>query len=95
MKIEQPPLGGAGRPEPIGARRLAPDARPDPATDASAAATVHLSSRSRELHAAVRAADQAPDVRAELVREVRARIDSGTYRIEPEVIARRLLDRRA
>lgn len=95
MKIEPHPLDATRRPEPVGTRPPAPEGRPDrPVADGSAAATVHLSSRSRELHAAIRAASGAPDVRAELVGEVRARIDDGTYRIEPEAIARRLLDRR-
>lgn len=81
-----------------------------PRTDASAAATdvpagtgqpgapaarVELSSRSRELHDALRAANAAPDVREAVVSEVRAKLNDGTYRVDPETIARRMLDTKA
>ena len=81
-----------------------------PRTDASAAATdapassgqagapaarVELSSRSRELHDALRAANAAPDVREEVVSQVQARLNDGTYRVDPEKIARRMLDTKA
>ncbi len=100
MKInEQPPIrpteiGGAA---PAAARARNDVAATDPsATGAGApAARVELSARSRELHEALMAAQAAPDVRAEVVADVRARLDAGTYRIDPERIARGLLDTKA
>jgi negative regulator of flagellin synthesis FlgM len=56
------------------------------------AARVELSARSRELHQALRAANAAPDVREDVVAGVRKRIDGGTYRIDPDRIARGILD---
>ncbi len=59
------------------------------------AAKIELSSRSRELHDALKAANAAPDVRHEVVAQVRARLTDGTYRVDPEQIARRILDTKA
>jgi negative regulator of flagellin synthesis FlgM len=71
------------------------DARTSSAKPQTPAARVELSSRSRELHAALQAAHAAPDVRQEKVDDARARIANGTYHVDPEQIARRMLDRRA
>jgi flagellar biosynthesis anti-sigma factor FlgM len=67
------------------------------ATSGSAgpAATVSLSSRSRELHGALAAAKAAPDIRQDKVADVRRRLDNGTYVIDPTRIARGILDSRA
>jgi len=59
---------------------------------AAPAANVALSARSRELHEALRAANASPDVRSDVVADMRARIGNGTYRIDPERIARGILD---
>jgi flagellar biosynthesis anti-sigma factor FlgM len=59
------------------------------------AATVSLSSRSRELHGAMAAAQAAPDVRADRVADVRRRLDNGTYVVDPTRIARGILDSKA
>ena len=56
------------------------------------AATVSLSSRSRELHSAMAAAQAAPDVRADKVADVKRRLDSGTYVVDPTRIARGILN---
>jgi negative regulator of flagellin synthesis FlgM len=64
-------------------------------TGSREAATVELSTRSRELHEALRAAKAAPDVRADVVADVKARIDNGTYNVDATSIAHRMLDRRA
>jgi negative regulator of flagellin synthesis FlgM len=56
------------------------------------AATVSLSSRSRELHGAMAAAQAAPDVRADKVADVRRRLEAGTYVVDPTRIARGILD---
>lgn len=59
------------------------------------AARVELSARSREMHAALEAADAAPDVRADKVNDARQRIAAGTYTVDAEVVARGILDTRA
>lgn len=56
------------------------------------AARIDLSARGRELHAALQAVRAAPEVRADVVAGVRARLAAGNYRVDPEQIARRILD---
>lgn len=55
------------------------------------AATVQLSTRSRELHGALAQANAAPDVREDKVADVRRRLEGGTYVIDPTRIARSIL----
>lgn len=59
---------------------------------AGPAATVQLSSRSRELHSAMAAANAAPDVRADKVADVKHRLQNGTYTVDPTRIARGILN---
>jgi negative regulator of flagellin synthesis FlgM len=59
------------------------------------AARVELSSRSREMHQALAAANAAPDVRTDKVDAAKQRIAQGTYSVKAEVIARGILDTRA
>jgi flagellar biosynthesis anti-sigma factor FlgM len=59
------------------------------------AARVELSSRSREMHQALEAANAAPDVRADKVNDAKQRIAQGTYTVKAEVVARGILDTRA
>lgn len=101
MKInEQPPITSSplGRATgPKGPARRPADASAvtgagAPGRAGTPAAKVELSARSRELHEAMLAAQAAPDVRPQVVADVRARIDDGTYRIDPERIARGILD---
>jgi flagellar biosynthesis anti-sigma factor FlgM len=56
------------------------------------AARVEISARSRELNAALDAANAAPDVRTDKVNDVKQRIAQGTYAVNAEVVARRILD---
>jgi flagellar biosynthesis anti-sigma factor FlgM len=72
-------------------------AQPAPAKSQSAsgagpAATVQLSSRSRELHSAMAAVQAAPDVRSDKVADVKRRLDNGTYVVDPTRIARGILN---
>ncbi len=101
MKInEQPPIKptdlGQAVP-PSGPARPRPEesipADPGAAGRAGApAARVELSMRSRELHEALRAANAAPDVREDVVADARTKLTNGTYRVDPERIARGILD---
>ena len=80
-----------------GAARGRQDAKPatDESKSAAPAAKVELSARSRELHEALQAAREAPDVREAKVAEAKARIKDGQYQVDPDQIARGILDRRA
>ena len=100
MKVQQ----ATSRPADLtlGAAKAAkPEAAPAQAATSKAqggtgpAATVTLSPRSRELHAAVAAAQAAPDVRAAKVADVRRQLDNGTYTVDPTRIAKGILDSRA
>jgi flagellar biosynthesis anti-sigma factor FlgM len=93
--IQPAPLPPASRP----AERASSAINGSPRDDAGAtgragapAANVAISARSRELHQALGAANAAPDVRADVVAQVRARLLAGTYRIDPDRIARGILD---
>jgi flagellar biosynthesis anti-sigma factor FlgM len=66
-----------------------PAGAPDPVV------RIELSARARELQAALAAAAAAPDVRADLVAEVKAKVESGNYPVDPATVARRMLDIRA
>jgi len=98
MKVTNDPV----RMQPAAVERAA-TTRPAPKTAevghaeraAQPAARVDFSARARELHAALDAAKAAPDVREDKVADARQRIESGTYRVDAEAIARRMLDRRA
>jgi negative regulator of flagellin synthesis FlgM len=50
-----------------------------------------LSSAAQELLKARRAVSEAPDVRADLVAELRRQVQAGTYKVDAREIARRLL----
>lgn len=106
MKIPEQaarPTPGLGRPNaPDASRRAASSAAGStagstttPASSADPAATVELSGRARELHDALRVAEAAPDVRTEVVDDVRRRLTDGRYEINAEATARRMIDRRA
>lgn len=81
-----------------GTVRRRPEGRPaagEPTGAPTPAATVELSARSRELADALRLAHAAGDVRGDVVRDVRERLDAGTYQVDAVRIARAMLDRRA
>jgi negative regulator of flagellin synthesis FlgM len=53
--------------------------------------TLEVSARGRELAKAQQAVDEAPDVRADKVAEIKQRIEDGTYQVPADVLARKLL----
>lgn len=55
--------------------------------------SVTLSERAAALQRARRAAKAAPDVRAARVEELRQQVASGTYVVDPDALARSLLER--
>ena len=98
MKIQSnstnQPLPATARPSPRTTTSV--DRAGGPVVQSNNASTrVELSPRARELAAARRAADAAPDVRADVVANARQRIANGQYQVDPEQIARRLIDRTA
>jgi flagellar biosynthesis anti-sigma factor FlgM len=92
--IQPVPLAPANRPNERSGSALRGSSRDEAAIGRTGAPAAHvaISARSRELHQALRAANAAPDVRDDVVAEVRARILSGAYRIDPERVARGILD---
>jgi flagellar biosynthesis anti-sigma factor FlgM len=100
MKIQDQTTRTAAELGVAGARTQRTEAQPKQsdaaATEAKGstgpAATVSLSSRSRELHGALAKAQAAPDVREDKVADVRRRLENGTYVIDPTRIARGILD---
>jgi flagellar biosynthesis anti-sigma factor FlgM len=103
MKVQEPTtrsaadlaLQAAKAPKPEAQAAQAAPAKTQGGQGAGPAATVMLSSRSRELHGAMAAAQAAPDVRSDKVADVRRRLDNGTYTVDPTRIARGILDSRA
>jgi flagellar biosynthesis anti-sigma factor FlgM len=103
MKVHQPAnrtaaelaLQAAQAPKPEARSAQAAPAKPQSGQGAGPAATVTLSSRSRELHTAMATAQAAPDVRGDKVAEIRKRLENGTYVVDPTRIARGILDSRA
>jgi negative regulator of flagellin synthesis FlgM len=99
MKIEDPRSVTSSPVQPAavanhGAARQAERPSEDRAVN-QPAARVELSSRSREMHAALQAAYAAPDVRADKVDAAKQRIAQGTYTVKAEVVARGVLDTKA
>ena len=94
-----PPGGGPaavrGRPVPSAGSGSTPAGSASPGPVIAPATKVELSARSRELHEALKAANDAPDVREDAVAAARARIAKGTYRVDSERIARGILDKKA
>ena len=89
-------IAGTNGPKAVTNRPASADAATTTSTTRSReAATVELSSRSRELHEALIAAKAAPDVRADVVADIKQRIDNGTYTVDATAIARSMLDTRA
>jgi negative regulator of flagellin synthesis FlgM len=99
MKIEDPrsvtssPSLRPATPATPDAARTSPGRAPNGANaTGQPAARVELSARSRELNAALDAANAAPDVRTDKVNDAKQRIAQGTYTVNAETVARRILD---
>ena len=54
-------------------------------------AEVHLSQAALDLQRAVQAAQDAPDIREDVVDRIRTQIETGTYEIDAQALARRLI----
>jgi negative regulator of flagellin synthesis FlgM len=53
-----------------------------------------LSSRAEEMKAARAALAEAPEVRAQRVAELKAQVQNGTYQVDPDKVAERILNPR-
>ncbi|MGD9498086.1 MAG: flagellar biosynthesis anti-sigma factor FlgM [Armatimonadota bacterium] len=99
MKIDPSKLHSIGRGSVDGLRRAGLDGvRP---ADGLAGAggnegvdQLALSRRAEEVRAARAALAAVPQVRAERVAQLRAQIESGTYRVDPDLLAERILNPR-
>jgi negative regulator of flagellin synthesis FlgM len=87
---------------PVGPSRIAgisayrpAGARPNPAGTSSPSAragVIALSERAGEARRVQATAATAPDVRAEKVAPIKAQVQSGTYRVDNQALAERLID---
>jgi negative regulator of flagellin synthesis FlgM len=68
-----------------GVEKAAPAKQPAPSDK------VDISGRSREIAEIMSSIDQLPDVRAQKVAELKQAVDAGTYSIDPQKIAEKLL----
>ena len=59
------------------------------------AGTVERPTLPNEMHKALAMANGAPDVRVDLVAEVKRRVEIGSYSVDVTLIARRMIDTRA
>lgn len=59
--------------------------------EAASGDRVKLSQQVRELHAARAAISQMPDIREEKVTAIRAQIEAGTYKVDSEKIAAKMI----
>ncbi|GMV86957.1 MAG: hypothetical protein AMXMBFR80_28100 [Dehalococcoidia bacterium] len=64
-----------------------------PAASADRIDSAGITSEARALSRALDMVEEAPEVRAERVRALRARIQNGTYNPDPREIARKLVER--
>jgi len=67
------------------------ESRPDRPSPVRRGDRVSLSPQARELLNAQKALDAIPDVRTDKVEEIKARIADGTYRIDSEQIASKMI----
>lgn len=100
MKVDPSSLHRIGRSKVAGVRHGGLDAvRPpdglDPSRAIEAADQLELSRRAEEIRAARAALADTPEVRAQRVAELKAKVESGTYRVDAEKVAERILNPRA
>lgn len=100
MKVDPSKLQSIGRSTVAGVGHSSLDGvRPADGLDASRATgpadQLELSGRAEEIRAARAALADTPEVRAQRVAELRARVEAGTYRVDPEKVAERILNPRA
>ncbi len=99
MKIDPSRLHSIGRSSVGGVGRTGLDGiQPVDGLNASRGAEgvdqLALSRRADEIRAARAALAEAPEVRAERVAELKAQVEAGTYRVDPDKVAERMLNPR-
>ena len=75
-----------------GAARSADTQKEAVATPLSGADDVELSSSLKEIDRAKEALAALPDVRVEKVNEIKPRVDDGSYQVESEALAKKMVD---
>jgi flagellar biosynthesis anti-sigma factor FlgM len=98
MKIDPSKLhrigrSSVGRVTSEGIQRAQPT-QPDPAASVGGVDQVMLSQRAQEVQRARAALAETPEIRQERVAELRAKIEAGTYRVDPDKVAERILNPR-
>jgi negative regulator of flagellin synthesis FlgM len=69
----------------------APASATAPAAGAAGADQVILSQQATEVQAAYQALAQTPEVRSELVQQLKAQVQAGTYQVDAEKVAEKLV----
>ena len=99
MKIDPSKLhsigrGNVGRVTGEGIEAARPPGEADASRATGGADQLALSSRAEEIRAARAALAETPEVRAERVAELKAQIEAGTYQIDADRVAERILNPR-
>jgi negative regulator of flagellin synthesis FlgM len=94
MRIDSDPnrIGALSLSDRVSPQRGAPAAQGTRLAHASGPDEAVLSQRAQEVLAARKALAAIPDVRAEKVAELRQKISSGTYEVDAEAVARKILE---
>jgi negative regulator of flagellin synthesis FlgM len=71
-------------------KQVAGEIKPEPNTAQDS--IVHLSKASKEVQLAEKVIAETPDIRADKVAEIRAKIESDTYEIDHDKIAAKMID---
>ena len=84
-------------PNETGGAKAPARAKEQPKTDASAridspASEVELSESMLEIEGAKETLASMPNVRTERVQEIKPRVDDGTYKVQSEVVAKKMVD---
>src|SRR5438034_9288282 len=88
MKISMEEIGRIIETQNAGRSRVsAPKEGESPQSRTEPASTVEVSTRAQEIQRAKRAVDRLPDIREEMVQEMKARIDTDNYNLSGEDIA--------
>lgn len=84
-------IGKIGATGPHGPGRVGRARRSDKASRPEEVSETKAAAEAREIQAATEAVQSAPDVRLEKIAELRAKIERGDFKVDPEVVAERII----
>ena len=89
MKIYD--VGGKGGPQPAERAGKSAPVRP-PAAPGAGADRVEISDAALRISRLLESASALPEIREERIAEIRKALESGTYRVDPQALARAILE---